>query len=31
VALPEAWTNEGGVDRFEAYTFIGMLEESVPA
>jgi hypothetical protein len=31
VALPEAWTNEGGVDRFEADTFIGMLEESVTA
>jgi hypothetical protein len=31
VALPEAWTNEGGVDRFEADTFIGMLEKSVTA
>ena len=31
VALPEAWTNEGGVDRFGASDFIGMLEESVTA
>jgi hypothetical protein len=31
VALPEAWVMEGGVDRFEAEAFIGMLEESVPA
>jgi hypothetical protein len=31
VAMPEAWTAEGGVDRFEAGAFIGMLEESTPA
>jgi hypothetical protein len=29
--MPEAWAEEGGVDRFEASDFIGMLEESVPA
>jgi hypothetical protein len=31
VAMPEAWTAQGGVDRFEADAFIGMLEESVSA
>jgi len=31
VAMPEAWTAQGGVDRFEAGAFIGMLEESGPA
>ena len=31
VALPEAWVEGGGVDRFEAGAFIGMLEESAPA
>jgi hypothetical protein len=31
VGMPDAWTQEGGVDRFEASDFIGMLEESVPA
>jgi hypothetical protein len=31
VAMPEAWVREGGVDRFEADAFIGMLEESVSA
>jgi hypothetical protein len=31
VAMPEAWATEGGVDRFEAEAFIGMLEESTPA
>jgi hypothetical protein len=31
VALPEPWTGEGSVDRFEAEAFVGMLEESVPA
>jgi hypothetical protein len=30
VGMPEPW-GEGGVDRFEAEAFIGMLEESVPA
>jgi hypothetical protein len=28
VAMPEAWAARGGVDRFEADAFIGMLEES---
>jgi hypothetical protein len=31
VAMPEAWAREGGVDRFEAEAFIGMLEESMSA
>ena len=31
VGMPEPWDGEGGVDRFEAADFIGMLEESVPA
>jgi hypothetical protein len=31
VAMPEAWVREGGVDRFEAGAFIGMLEESASA
>jgi hypothetical protein len=31
VAMPEAWAAQGGVDRFEADAFIGMVEESVPA
>ena len=31
VAMPEPWTGEGNVDRFEAAAFIGMLEESAPA
>jgi len=31
VAMPEPWTGEGNVDRFEAADFIGRLEESVPA
>jgi hypothetical protein len=31
VAMPEAWAARGGVDRFEADAFIGMLEESEPA
>jgi hypothetical protein len=31
VAMPEAWVMEGGVDRFEAEAFIGMLEKSAPA
>ena len=30
VAMPEPWTGEGSVDRFEAAAFIGLLEESVP-
>ena len=30
VAMPEPWTGEGSVDRFEADAFIGMLEENVP-
>lgn len=28
IAMPEPW-GEGGVDRFEAEAFVGMLEESV--
>jgi len=28
--MPEPWTGEGSVDRFEAAAFIGLLEESVP-
>jgi hypothetical protein len=31
VAMPEAWTGEGSVDRFQAAEFIGMLQESAPA
>jgi hypothetical protein len=31
VAMPEAWAARGGVGRFEAGAFIGMLEESEPA
>ena len=31
VAMPEAWAEGGGVDRFEAGAFVGMLEESQPA
>src|SRR5215218_1610787 len=31
VDMPEPWTGEGGVDRFEADVFVGMLEESLRA
>src|SRR5215212_2730294 len=31
VAMPEPWAGEGGVDRFEAEAFIGLLEQSAPA
>ena len=30
VAMPEPWTEKGGVDFFEASAFLGMLRETVP-